>query len=205
MGHHGWQGNPPRSEDQARRRIVDAAITCIDRNGLAKTSFSDVALEVGITRQTVYRYFPSLADVLTAVAQAGADDFAERMQRHLAKFDNATDAAAESVVFAVRTIPDEPYMGLLLQAGEDEFFTAGSTSPMAFALGARILGNLPIDWPAAGITTDEDLEGLAELLMRLFISFLQYPTPELTDDRMRSLVRRWLGPALGGSGHGRER
>ena len=133
------------------------------------------------------------------MAQAGADAFAERMRSHLASFDNATDAAAEAVVFAVRTIPDEPYMGLLLQAGEDEFFTAGSTSPMAFALGARILGTLPIDWPAAGVTTDDDLEGLAELLMRLFISFLQYPsTPDLTDERMRGLVRRWLGPALGG-------
>lgn len=198
MGHHGWQGNPPKTEEQARRRIVDAAIACIDRNGLAKTSFSDVAAEAGITRQTVYRYFPSLADVLSAVGRAGADEFAERMQRHLAKFDNASDAAAESVVFAVRTIPDEPYMGLLLQAGENEFFTAGSTSPMAFALGARILGNLPIDWPAAGVATAEDLEGLAEVLMRLFISFLQFPSADLTDDRMRGLVRRWLGPALDG-------
>ena len=143
MGHHGWQGDPPRSEDQARRRIVDAAITCIDRNGLAKTSFSDVALEVGITRQTVYRYFPSLADVLTAVAQAGADEFAERMQRHLAKFDNATDAAAESVVFAVRTIPDEPYMGLLLQAGGNQVLTARSTSSLEMFPRARNLGNHP--------------------------------------------------------------
>lgn len=193
MGYHGWQGNPPGTEDQARRRIVQAAIACIDRNGLSKTSFSDVATEAGVTRQTVYRYFPSMADILSAVAQSGADEFAERMEQHLASFDSAAEAAVESVVFAVRTIPNEPYMGLLLQAGEADFFTAGSTSPMAFALGARILRNLPVDWPAAGVTTDDELQGLAEILMRLFISFLQYPsTPTLTDDRIRTLVRRWL-------------
>lgn len=199
MGHHGWQGNPPRTEDEARRRIVEAATACIDRNGLAKTSLSDVAAEVGVTRQTVYRYFPRLADILRAVALAGVEEFADRMERHLATFGSAAEAAVESVVFAVRTLPDEPYLGLLLQAGEADFFTVEVTSPPAFALGARILRNLPVDWAAVGVTTDDELEGLAEILMRLFLSFLQYPsTPELTDDRLRALVRRWIGPALGG-------
>jgi AcrR family transcriptional regulator len=151
-----------------------------------------------VTRQTVYRYFPSLADILTAVAVAGAEEFAERMERHLATFGSAEEAAVESVVFAVRTIPDEPYLGLLLQAGETDSFTVGVTSPIAFSLGAQILRNLPVDWSAVGVT-DDDLRGLAEILMRLFISFLQYPsTPPLTDDQLRALVRRWLGPALRG-------
>lgn len=199
MGHHGWQGNPPGTEDEARRRIVDAATACIDRVGLAKTSLSDVAAEAGVTRQTVYRYFPNLADILSAVALARVEEFAGRMERHLASFDSAAEVAVESVVFGVRTVPNEPYLGLLLQAGEADVFTVAVTSPMSFALGARILRNVPVDWPAAGVTTDEDLQGLAEILMRLFISFLQYPsTPALTDDQLRSLVRRWIAPALRG-------
>jgi AcrR family transcriptional regulator len=200
MGHHGWQGNPPGTEDEARRRIVDAATACIDRVGLAKISLSDVAAEAGVTRQTVYRYFPRLADILSAVALARVEEFARRMERHLASFGSAAEVAVESVVFGVRTVPDEPYLGLLLQAGESDLFTVAVTSPMSFALGARILRNVPVDWSAAGITTDEDLQGLAEILMRLFISFLQYPsTLALTDDELRTLVRRWIGPALRGA------
>ncbi|MEV5715965.1 TetR/AcrR family transcriptional regulator [Amycolatopsis mediterranei] len=199
MGHHGWQGNPPGTEDEARRRIVEAATACLDRAGLAKTSLSDVAAEAGVTRQTVYRYFPGLKDILRAVALAGVEEFAGRMERHLAAFGTAAEAAVESVVFAVRRLPGEPRMGLLLQAGEADFFTDGVISPLAFSYGARILRNLPVDWPAAGIATDEELQGLAEVLMRLFLSFLQYPsTPPLTDDELRALVRRWIGPALRG-------
>ena len=199
MGHHGWQGNPPGTEDEARRRIVEAATACLDRVGLAKTSLSDVAAEAGVTRQTVYRYFPSLKDILRAVALAGVEEFAGRMERHLASFGTAAEAAVESVVFAVRTLPGEPHMGLLLQAGEADFFTDGVVSPLAFSYGARILRNLPVDWAGAGIATDEELRGLAEVLMRLFLSFLQYPsTPPLTDDELRGLVRRWIGPALRG-------
>ncbi|MEU8637826.1 TetR/AcrR family transcriptional regulator [Amycolatopsis sp. NPDC048633] len=199
MGHHGWQGNPPGTEDEARRRIVEAATACLDRAGLAKTSLSDVAAEAGVTRQTVYRYFPSLNDILRAVALAGVEEFAGRMERHLASFGSATEVAVESVVFAVRTLPGEPHLGLLLQAGEADFFTVGVISPLAFSYGARILRNVPVDWAAVGVTTDDDLQGLAELLMRLFLSFLQYPsTPALTDDGIRALVRRWIGPALRG-------
>jgi AcrR family transcriptional regulator len=200
MGHHGWQGNPPGTEDEARRRIVEAATACIDRVGLAKTSLSDVAVEAGVTRQTVYRYFPSLADILRAVGLAGVEEFAGRVERHLASFHSAAEVAVESVVFSIRTVPGEPYLGLLLQAGEADFFTHGVISPMAFGLGARILRNVPVDWAAVGVTTDEDLHGLAEILMRLFISFLQHPsTPALTDEELRALVRRWIGPALGAS------
>jgi AcrR family transcriptional regulator len=199
MGYHGWQGNPPGTESEARRRIVEAATACIDRVGLAKTNLSDVAAEAGVTRQTVYRYFPSLADIIRAVALTGVEEFAGRMERHLASFGSAAEAAVESVVWAVQTVPKEPYVGLLLQAGEADFFTAGVTEPLAFSLGARILRNLPVDWPAVGVTTDDDLQGLAEILMRLFLSFLQYPsTPALTDDRLRTLVSRWIGPALRG-------
>ncbi|MEU0791075.1 TetR/AcrR family transcriptional regulator [Amycolatopsis sp. NPDC005961] len=199
MGHHGWRGNPPGTEDEARRRIVDAATACLDRAGLAKTSLSDVAAEAGVTRQTVYRYFPSLNDILRAVALAGVEEFAGRMERHLASFGSAVEVAVESVVFAVRTLPGEPHLGLLLQAGEADFFTVGVISPLAFSYGARILRNVPVDWTAVGVRTDADFEGLAEVLMRLFLSYLQYPsTPALTDDGIRVLVRRWIGPALRG-------
>jgi hypothetical protein len=70
---------------------------------------------------------------------------------------------------------------------------------LAFSYGARILRNVPVDWAAVGVTTDADFEGLAEVLMRLFLSYLQYPsTPALSDDGIRALVRRWIGPALRG-------
>lgn len=197
VGYHGWQGNPPGSQDEARRRIVEAAVVCVDRVGLAKTSMSVVAAEAGVTRQTVYRYFPRLADILSAVAVAGVEEFAARMERHLAAFGSPAEVAAESVVFGVRAVPAEPYLGLLLQAGESDFFTGAVTSPESFALGARILRNVPVDWPAAGVTTDDDFQGLAEVLMRLFLSFLRYPsTPALTDEEIRALVHRWIGPAL---------
>lgn len=196
MGHHGWQGNPPRTEAEARQRIIAATTSCVERLGSTKTTVSEVAAELGVTRQTVYRYYPSHAELLGAVAQAGLDDFADRMVAHLSTFTTPADVAIESIVFAVQEIPTEPSIGLLVQAGETEFFGQEVVSAMAFSVGADILRRIPVDWSEIGVEDDE-LEGLAEVLMRLFNSFLQYPgDPPISADELRALARRWLGPAL---------
>jgi AcrR family transcriptional regulator len=197
VGHHGWNGNPPPTEDAARQRIVAAAAACVEQFGPAKTTLSDVAGELGVTRQTVYRYYANLAELLGAVAQAGVDDFAERMAAHLSTFATPADVAIESVVWAVRTIPHERFIGALLQAGEADVFSRAVTSSLALSVGSGILRRVPVDWSEIGVS-DSELESLAEMLMRLFVSFLQYPAaPPRSEDELRSLVRRWLGPALG--------
>lgn len=47
--------------------------------------------------------------------------------------------------------------------------------------------DVPVDWAATGVTTDDGFAGLAEVLMRLFLSFLQHPsTPTVIDDQLRA-------------------
>ena len=165
MGHHGWQGNPPRTEDEARQRIIAATTSCVERLGSTKTTVSEVATELGVTRQTVYRYYPSHAELLGAVAQAGLDDFVERMVGHLSTFTTPTDVAIESIVYAVETIPQEPSIGLLFQAGETDVSGREVTSSMAITVGADILRRIPVDWSDIGVQ-DTELDGLAEILTR---------------------------------------
>ncbi len=196
MGHHGWQGDPPRTEELARERIIAGATRCIERTGVPGTTLSRVAEEVGITRQTVYRYFPSLADLLSAVAETGAADFIARMQAHLATVSTPVDAVIESIVFALQEIPRDPRIGLLLEADDKDLVGRGVTTSTAFDLGSRVLRGVPVDWEAIGVH-EEDFEGLAELTMRLMVSFLQHPSvPPRSPDELRRFVRRWLQPAL---------
>lgn len=196
MGHHGWQGDPPRGENAARTRIIEAATRCLERQGAERTTLSDVALEVGVTRQTVYRYFADLPTLLNAVAESGADDFVQRMEAHLASVSTPVDAVVESIAFCLEEIPHEPRIGALVSLDSLDLFSREATSASAFNLGARILRGIPLDWAAIGIH-DEEFEDLAELVMRLMVSFLQYPpTKPRTPDELRQFLQRWLGPAL---------
>ncbi|WP_372727385.1 TetR/AcrR family transcriptional regulator [Nocardioides sp.] len=196
MGHHGWQGDPPRTEELARERIIAATTRCIERLGVPRTTLSSVAEEVGVTRQTVYRYFANMGELLSAVAEAGATDFIERMTAHLSAATTPLEAVTESIVFAVQEIPREPSIGLLLQADDRELFGRGVTSAAALGLGGQVLRDLAIDWESVGVR-DEELDSLAEITMRLMLSLLLDPsaTPRSADD-LRAFVGRWLGPAL---------
>jgi AcrR family transcriptional regulator len=192
----GWNGDIPRDEEEARARILEAGKRCVERFGPSRTRLADVAAELHVTRQTVYHYFPSVNDMLAAVAEAGAGEFLDRMARELSEVTTPAQAVTETVLYCLRTLPDEPSLGLLLRVGDGELFTRGATSSRAIALGAGMLGRFPIDWAAAGLRT-EDLAGLAELVIRLLLSFLQYPTdPPRPDEELREYLRRWVVPAL---------
>src|SRR6185437_2489660 len=53
-----------------RVRIVDAALRCLARQGVAKTTADDIAREAGLSRATLYRAFPGGKDgVLHAVVE----------------------------------------------------------------------------------------------------------------------------------------
>jgi AcrR family transcriptional regulator len=196
MAHHGWGGRPPASETEARQRIVDATARCVDRHGVAKTTLSDVATELGVTRQTVYRHFARISDIIGEVAAQGADAFVDRLVAHLKGITDPAEAVVEGMVYCVRTIPAEPRVSLLLQLGDSDAFGRGATTETTVAYGARMLRRFDADWAATGIT-DADLHGLAEVIMSLLSSFLQHPGGAPHDEtQLRGLLNRWLAPAL---------
>ncbi|MFI0350049.1 TetR/AcrR family transcriptional regulator [Actinomadura sp. 9N407] len=196
MARHGWGGRPPASDAEAWQRIVDATARCIDRHGVAKTTLSDVANELGVTRQTVYRHFDRISDIIGEVAAQGAESFVDRLIAHLQGISDPAEAVVEGMVFCVRTIPTEPRLSLLLQLGDSNAFGRGATTADTIAYGAKMLQRFPVDWAAAGIGED-DLNGLAEIIMRLLTSLLQHPGRPMQDEaRLRALLNRWLAPAF---------
>jgi len=196
MAQHGWGGRPPPTELEARQRIVDATAACIDRYGVEKTTLSDVAHDLGVTRQTVYRHFGRLSDIVGEVASQGAASFVDAMIDHLEGVADPAEAVVEGILFSVRTIPTEPRLSLLLQVGDQGAFGRGATSGPALQYGAEMLHRYPVDWASIEVD-DDDLNGLAELILRLLTSLLENPIdPPRDDDELRAWLRRWIAPAL---------
>jgi len=90
----------------------------------------------------------------------------------------------------------EPRLSLLLRLGDSSAFGRGATTKDTIAYGAKMLQRYPVDWAAADISED-DLNGLAEVIMRLLTSLLQHPAQLPQDEaHLRALLNRWLAPAL---------
>lgn len=78
-----WADDTPVNSDDARGRIVAAAVECVRRYGVDKTGIDDVAKAAAITRPTVYKYFSSRNALFMAVFLSVLD---ERLDRGLETF-----------------------------------------------------------------------------------------------------------------------
>ncbi len=194
MRTHGWSGAKPASDDEAIARILDAAGKAIEIHG-AEFSIADVARTVGVTRQTVYRYFPSTEALLVAGAVHAVDGFLDRLTEHMAGITSPPDAVTEAVATALEWLPREKYIGLIMVPGGSQHVES-VTSDIALRFARDMVGRLDVDWAAAGYR-DADLDELAEHLLRIIQSFVIDPgRPPRRGDDLRTYLRRWVGNAL---------
>jgi AcrR family transcriptional regulator len=56
----------PGDESTTRERILAATAEVLGRNGMTKLSLSQVAAQAGVSRPTLYRWFPSKQELLAA-------------------------------------------------------------------------------------------------------------------------------------------
>ena len=194
MRTHGWSGAKPASDEEAVSRILAAAGKALEDHG-ADFSISDVARTVGVTRQTVYRYFPSTEALLVAAAVHAVDGFLERLAAHVAGITDPADAVTEAVATALEWLPREKYIGLLMVPG-GAAHVESVTSDVALRFARDMVGRLDVDWAGIGYG-DDDLDDLAEHLLRVIQSFVIDPgRPPRRGTALRTYLRRWVGSAL---------
>jgi AcrR family transcriptional regulator len=192
---HGWAGSAPATDDEAVARILGAAGKAIDERG-ADFSIADVARTLGVTRQTVYRYFPSTDALLVAAAVHAANDFLARLADHLRGITDPVDAVTEAIATALEWLPKDKHIGLLVAPGRADQHTASVTSDVALQFANSMLRRFDVDWAAAGFTEPE-LDELAEHLLRIIQSFVIDPgRPPRTGEDLRAYLRRWVGGAI---------
>jgi AcrR family transcriptional regulator len=192
---HGWSGLAPATDEEAVARILDAAAKAIDARG-ADFSITDVARTLGVTRQTVYRYFPSTDALLQASAQRAATGFLDRLANHLQGVTDPEEAVAEGIATALEWLPQDKHMGLLLRPGRASAFSQTVTSDVALQFANSMLRRFDVDWARLGFA-DGDLDELAEHLLRIIQSFIIDPgRPPRRGTELRNYLRRWVGAAL---------
>ncbi len=191
---HGWAGDPPADEHEARDRIIAAAMQRIDEHGPDSSTLADVAVTLGVTRQTIYRYYPSTDELYVAVARTAVDSYLEELVVPLREVTDPAEWVVETLALAIELLPTERYLTLLLVTGRAERFTAATTSAFSRSIGRELLKRSSVDWVAEGYE-DTELDELVELMLRMLQSMTtDPPTPQRTGTDLRRYFRRWLSP-----------
>ena len=186
-----WSGTPPADETAAREQLIVAARRCLTSFGARKTGLADIARAAGVSRQTLYRYYPGgRAEIMLAVLNHAAERFSLRIQAGLGDGDDPLEIAARGVVLVTRGLGEDPVLRVIGTL-QDERGTMllGFESSVGVEFTRRCLTRIRDLCPHA---TDEQFDSLCEVLLRLAISLHVSPGPKRSDEELHATVRGWL-------------
>ncbi len=184
-----WKGAIPESSTAARKHLLAVAQACIERHGFSKVTLSDVAAAAGVTRPTVYRYFGSADELFNAAAVTASGGYLERVRSRAMRLDDPVERVVEAMVISISEIPDDPYVQELFQMRD-------AVSVHAAGQNAFVSGELRLYFGDRWQGDEQELDELAEILLRLLKSFLDDPGPERNVAELRRFLSHWLVPML---------
>jgi len=191
---HGWGGATPASDQEAIDRILDAADDAIAQRG-GDMRIADVARTLGVSRQTVYNWFPGSNALIEAVATRSGLKFLERLAAHLVGITDPIEALVESLAYTVEWLPSAKPVQLML-AHDFPKASTGVTSDLAKQFGHGILAGLDVDWTELGLD-DIGIDDLVEYMLRILQSFMIDPgRPPRRGSVLRDYLRRWVAPVV---------
>jgi len=170
---------------------VKAAVACVDEHGDA-ADVAKIATRLQVTRQTIYRYFPSRRALFEVVGAQATGPLVRRLRRHLSGTRDPADAVVELVFWCVRHLPRDPRLAFIASPGRADALILSSRSPR---LAAAVVEQLPID---LSHLAGEHRALLVEHMVRLVQSLLLDPS---THQRPDADLRRFLDACLRPSVH----
>jgi len=178
-------------------RVIDGALGCIARQGVAKTTLDDVAREALCSRATVYRAFPGGKDsLLAAVADTEVSRFFSALAVRMGEAADIEEVLVAGMCEAARRVNEHRALQYLL-AHEPEMVLP----QLAFARMDEVLAvTCAFTVPFLGRWLDPaESRRVAEWAARIVVSYLACPADgvDLTEaGQVRRLVRLFVLPGI---------
>ena len=180
-----------------RERVLEGALVCVGRYGLARTTVDDVASASGVSRATIYRHFPGGRDQLVA------DTVAWEQGRFFARLGAAVAAAPDlcvlledALTFARKALAEHAVFQRVVQTEPERLLPlltveANRILPM---IAAFLVPFLERERDGGRLRDGADIAGTADYLARMVLSCIGAPGIYDFDDpaEIRLLVREQL-------------
>jgi AcrR family transcriptional regulator len=171
-----------------RERILDAMFEAVQDFGLSRTTVEDVAQRAGLSRQTVYRYFPSKDHLVLELVLREEEKFIEGTR---AAFSSETDlevAVERAMVFTLRSAREHPLLDRLLATDSETFLPFLTTRGLPVIARAR---DAMVDLIAERHPhlDPELLRGTFDLATRASLSYIITPSERPSELVSRTMAR----------------
>jgi AcrR family transcriptional regulator len=188
--------------DETAARIMGAALEQAEDFGLRRFTIDDVARRVGLSRVTIYRYFPKKDQLINALIMRELRRFLTRVDKVLEKQGTPEGKLVMGVLFCLDLLRNHRLLNRLLRT-EPELILPHLTTKAGDLLAAArewIAGHIRVEIAAGRLALPaQDVDGAAELIARTVLSLVITPDTVLPLDSprdQRRLVELYLTPIV---------
>ena len=198
MTTEGRPGGSVSPGGQALEAVLDAAAECYLRQGVARTSATDIARAVGISRATLYRRFGSHEAIFLAVLTRESESMADEARRHLAGITDPAEQVIEGMLFSIGQIRSRPVHAAVF-GGDAAAWAAGQAFSEEALRRIGDAGVRPLLAPAlaAGVLSEEHVADLVDWILRILLSYAAVPGDGgRSPAEIRRQLTAWFLPAF---------
>ncbi|WP_279101975.1 TetR/AcrR family transcriptional regulator [Gordonia bronchialis] len=187
--------------DSTAERLLDAAFDLFCRTGIQRTPMAKVAERAGVTRVTLYRKFATKDALVEAVVLREFRHYFDTFRADIADAGTVADRVILGFVGSLRAISRNPLIGGLSDAEPALLIESmiGDDGQLLATVSQFVAGQLRREQAAGTVSTDLDVDLVAEMMVRISASFLTVPSRIVAiddDDQLADVARRFLVPML---------
>ena len=176
-----------------RDRILDAAFEAVQVFGLSRITVEDVARRAKLSRQTVYRYFPSKDHVILFLVAREEEKFIDGVRAAFSGREDPEEAFALAVEFVLRYTHEHPLLDRLLATDTETLLPYLTTRGLPLIIYAR---EALVELMGARVpdVDQDELRGILDVVCRAMISYMLTTSERPTDSVARMMARTAVAP-----------
>jgi AcrR family transcriptional regulator len=162
----------------SRARVLDAALRCVARFGISKTTVEDVAREAHLSRASLYRFFPGGRDeILAMMVEREVRGFFRTLGEHLDGIDDYQERIVIAMTLAAEQLVMHEALGFVLAHEPELVLPHVSFAGLDNVLDTAAAFFAPY---LVGLLEPEDARRAAEWVTRLVLSHVICPPSPVT-------------------------
>jgi len=163
---------PGTTEPSIRQRLLDAALETASINGLAKLSVGDVARRADLSRQTLYRYFPSKDALVAELVVAETTTLMEQVITAAVPHEDPQQALEAALLAALLATREHPLLDRLLRTEPEALLPLLTTDTSPVMSQVRAVVELILAERTPDLAVDAvRMRRFADILTRLLVSY----------------------------------
>ena len=181
-------------------RILDAAVSCFQRDSIDKVTMSDIIAESGLARTTVYRHFRIKDDIISQVVLRDIDNLIQRLDNIRSQHadEGVVAQLLEVLDFTINEICQRPLLSELFSQGPIRVSRLGISNERVVEYSKQSTKpTFELIKTSGRLRKGVRLEDFSDWCRRIIMSFVITPHHDRDDPaKKRAYIQNFIVPSL---------